>query len=113
MPYVQRNQAGDVVALWQERQPAATEFLPASDPAIRGFLGGDPNPPEADDFSPATDLQMVRVIEDLINLLIAKKLIVLTDLPVAVQHKLLHQRARREKLLGAVSIIGEGEEGLF
>ena len=114
MPYVQRNESGEIIALWKEPPEGEHDFIPASDPAVPAFLDTLVRPGDANGhFSLASDLQMVRVIEDLINLLITKGLIVLTDLPVAVQNKLLQQRARRERLLGSFSIISEGDKGLF
>lgn len=112
MPYVQRNKDGEIVALWKERHESAMEFLPPSDPAVHAFVEAG-QADGADGFSLASDLQMVRVIEDVIDLLIAKQVIVLTDLPLAVQQKLLRQRARRERLLKDVSVIDEEEKGLF
>jgi len=38
------------------------------------------------------DTETIRVIEDLVDLLIEKKLILLTDLPVAAQKKLSERR---------------------
>lgn len=112
MPYVQRDKNGEIVALWKEKSELATELAASADPEVKAFVA-DGALPEAGEFSIAADLQMVRVIEDLINLLMTKGIIVLTDLPVAVQNKLLHQRARRERLLGSFSIISEGDKGLF
>jgi hypothetical protein len=114
MPYVQRNESGEIIALWKEPPEGEHEFVPASDPAIPAFLDTLVRPGDANGhFSLASDLQMVRVIEDVINLLIAKHVIVLTDLPEAVQNKLLQQRHRRENLLGSTAMIAEGEQKLF
>jgi hypothetical protein len=114
MPYVQRNEKGEIIALSKEPPEGKHEFITASDPAIPAFLDAIARPGEANGhFSLATDLQMVRVIEDVINLLIAKHVIVLTDLPEAVQNKLLQQRSRRENLLGSTAIIADGEQKLF
>jgi hypothetical protein len=114
MPYVQRNESGEIIALWKEPPEGEHDFIPASDPAVPAFLDTLVRPGDANGhFSLASDLQMVRVIEDVINLLIAKHVIVLTDLPEAVQNKLLQQRSRREHLLGSTAIIAEGEQKLF
>lgn len=114
MPYVQRNENGDIVAIWKERPDCEHEFVPASAPEISAFLAAIGHvTPESEMFSASADLQMVRVIEDLVNLLVSKRLITLTELPVAVQHKLLEKRAMREHLLGNVSIIDDGEKSLF
>lgn len=116
MPYVQRNSNGEVIALWREQPEGISEFIPASDPEVMGFLDAvSAQSDERGEFSLSSDLQMVRVIEDLIDLLITKRVIVLTDLPVPVQNKLLRQRAKREHLLGNLGLISDSEsdQGLF
>lgn len=114
MPYVQRNSKGEIIALWREQPEGASEFIPPSDPEVAGFLGAISAPSdESGEFSLSSDLQMVRVIEDLIDLLITKRVIVLTDLPVPVQNKLLRQRVKREHLLGNLGIISDSDKTLF
>lgn len=114
MPYVQRNNNGEIIALWREAPEQNSEFIPATDPAVMAFLDAvSASPDEPGEFSLSSDLQMVRVIEDLIDLLITKRIIVLTDLPVPVQNKLLRQRAKREHLLGNLSILNDSDKGLF
>ncbi|NJD25415.1 MAG: hypothetical protein FIB06_08400 [Betaproteobacteria bacterium] len=112
MPYVKRDQQGQITAVWKEQSEPGTEFIHEGDDELALFLGFSQGGGSGE-FSIATDLQMVRVIEDVINLLIAKHVIVLTDLPEAVQNKLLQQRHRRENLLGSTTIIQEGEQRLF
>lgn len=115
MPYVQRNAQGEIVSLLKEAATSASEFLPATHPEVAAFLSDTAGAPDAaaSIFSPTSDLEMVRIIEDLVDLLIAKNVIVLTDLPVAVQQKLLRQRERREVLFGDISMDEEGHGGLF
>lgn len=112
MPYVQRDELGRLIGLLKEPGDSGGEFLSAAHPEVLAFLS-EGEEGEDGQFSPLTDLQMVRVIEDLIDLLIAKNLIVLTDLPTAVQKKLLHQRTRRASLFGDVSMPEDDEKGLF
>lgn len=112
MPYVQRNEQGEVTGLLKDAGDSAKEFLPTSHPDIVAFLS-EGGLGQGDSFSPLNDLEMVRVIEDLVDLMIAKNLIVLTDLPMAVQKKLLRQRNRRVTLFGGVSMDDEGNKGLF
>ena len=110
MPYVKRDQNGEIIAIWKDAPEPGCEHLPDGDPQLAVFLSATKANGQ---FSIASDLQMVRVIEDVINILIAKHVIVLTDLPEAVQNKLLQQRSRRENLLGSTAIIAEGEQKLF
>jgi hypothetical protein len=114
VPYVQRDPAGKILALWKEKQDGLQEFVSPDSPEVLSFLDSiSGHDPENTPFSLASDLQMVRVIEDLINLLITKRMIVLTELPIPVQNKLLRQRAKRESLIGQVSIISESDKSLF
>lgn len=113
MPYIQRDANGKIEALWKEARPGAQEYLPLSHPDIESFLAaaGEGN---AGSNAEVNDLQMVRVIEDVVDLLIRKNLIVLTELPPVVQHKLLQRRRMRERLFGGVSVIEEeGDQGIF
>lgn len=110
MPYVQRDAHGNIQALWKEAQPDASEFLAPEHPEIEAFMRLDSGIAEAGAFS---DWQMVRVIEDLIDLLIRKNLIVLTELPQAVQQKLLLQRRMRERVFGSVSVEDDSGREIF
>lgn len=112
MPYIQRNAQGEVVGLSKASDDPAAEFLMSYHPDVVAFLA-EGSAAQDDQFSPLTDLEMVRVIEDLVDLLIARNVIVLTDLPTAVQKKLLRQRNRRSTLFGGVSMVEDGEKGLF
>jgi hypothetical protein len=113
MPYVKRNEEGKIIAVWKEHPDPDCESVPDHDLGLAQFLSTLTPEGNPGGFSIAADLQMVRVIEDVINLLIEKHVIVLTELPEAVQNKLLLQRARREHLVGSTDIISEGEQGLF
>lgn len=46
--------------------------------------------------SVASDLAMVRVLEDLIEVLISKSLITLSDLPLPAQKKLINRHSMRQ-----------------
>ena len=100
MPYVMRNPQGEIVALFKNAEPGS-EYLPSDAPEVLAFFG---ETVEGEGFSLHDDLAMIRVIEDVIELLIAKNLIVLTDLPLAVQKKLLFQQNRRSKLFKELSL---------
>lgn len=55
------------------------------------------------------DLELVRVIEDLVDLFIEKGLILFTDLPIPVQNKLLFKRNIRNHLTNE-TILDDGED---
>jgi hypothetical protein len=104
MFYVVRNPAGQVVSLHREPQADAQEYLAADHTDVQAFFGAAPAPASA----PATatpretfdrmDTELIRVLEDLVNVLIAKNVIDLTDLPAEAQAKLLLRKGFRERL---------------
>ncbi|HDG1692598.1 TPA: tryptophan synthase subunit beta [Kluyvera georgiana] len=60
-----------------------------------------------------SDLDMVRVLEDLIEVLMSKGVISITDLPPAAQNKLLNRAQARQTLSGLEGLIGDDEERLI
>ena len=60
----------------------------------------------------SSDLMLVRVLEDLIDLLIDKDLICFTDLPQVAQQKLLDRRSIRTDIKG-LDLLGEEFDGLL
>ncbi len=112
MPFVLRNEEGAVVGLFKEQGELASEFLPPEHPEVAAFVAETAGA-EAGAFPLQSDVEMIRVIEDVVDLLIAKNLIVLTDLPPVVQQKLLRRRNLRADLFGGMSVGDADEEGLF
>ncbi|MCM2320208.1 MAG: tryptophan synthase subunit beta [Pseudomonas sp.] len=60
-----------------------------------------------------TDLEMIRVLEDLIHLLIHKRMVRITDLPEAAQAKLSERSRTRDALGGLTGLINDEEQGLI
>lgn len=101
MPFVRRDETGRVVALYREQNPEAQEYLPSEHPEVSEFAG-EPEPAERPDML-HSDLEMIRVYEDLIDILISKRIVVLTDFPTAAQEKLV----RRKRLRSSLSTLTE------
>lgn len=115
MPYVERDQAGRVCGLTLTSE-TPKEFLSPEHPEVLGFLCAQPGQAQADTSNMEmllSDLKMIRVIEDVIDLLIAKGVIIFSDLPVPVQQKILQKRGKREKLFGGGAAILNSDEGLL
>ena len=104
MPFVKRDATGAVAALFRERAADATEYLTPDHPAVRGFAAAAPAEPAARARLLDSDLEMLRVYEDLIDVLMQKRLVLLTDFPPAAQGKLL----RHKRLRDTLQAIGEG-----
>lgn len=98
MIYVKRNAAGEVIALSRECLPedrrtsegwTAARGDDADVIAFTSALTQSANPLSA------SDLGLVRVLEDLMDLLVARAVIRFTDLPPAAQAKLMERRDTR------------------
>lgn len=60
-----------------------------------------------------SDLEMVRVLEDLIEVLMSKGVISITDLPLVAQNKLTNRAQARRSLSGLEGLIADDDEGLI
>lgn len=56
------------------------------------------------------DLDFIRVIEDLVELLIAKKVILITDLPPQIQEKLMRRKIARQQISLEESVGMQGND---
>jgi len=115
MPYIKRGPDGRICAMFAEsQQQTDEEFLAPNHPDVADFMLTAPGDAADQNFPLAADLRMIRVIEDLIDLLIAKDVFVFTDLPLAVQQKILAQKSHREKLFGGnSSLVVDDDTPLF
>lgn len=93
MPYVKRNQAGNIEAISLVASEHCPEFVEADNEALKTSIAMLSTNAEA----LASDLAMVRVIEDLIDILLAKSIISINDLPQSVQLKLLARKNLRQQ----------------
>jgi hypothetical protein len=96
MPHIQRNGQGEITSLHRDAEPG-TEFLPVDHPDVRGFLARLAGTSNATKFA-TLDGEFVRVIEDVIDALLVRNLIRITDLPTEAQHKLFERKSFREGL---------------
>ncbi|MEW5728558.1 MAG: hypothetical protein AB1918_12090 [Pseudomonadota bacterium] len=109
MPYVIRDEDGRVAALSEVPLEEDAEHLEPDDPEILAFFTRvtDADMTIEGDRFVASDLQFIRVIEDVIEVLIRKRVIALTDLPAPAQDKLMERRALRGWLAGVAGIVDD------
>lgn len=112
MPYVQRDESGRVVGLFDQPTEFANEQLAARDPEVLAFLYSDRANAEAEARLIASDLGLLRVLEDLIVLLIEKGVIAWTELPPPAQTKLIERRSLRS-YVSSVTGMGSGAGNLL
>lgn len=96
MPYVRRSADGAIRSLHRENEAEAHEFLPDEHPEVQAFVGNAGGRTARDTFD-RLDADFVRVTEDVVNTLIAKNLIALSDLPAEAQAKLLARKSFRDR----------------
>jgi len=87
------------------------EWLDVDHPEVAVFLQKVPSDKAREALS-ATDNDMVRVIDDLVDLLVANQVLIFTELPERVQTKLLARKQLR-KDVNALQNLMIDDEGLF
>lgn len=109
MFYVQRDEFGQLQRV--EAAPFAehNELLPADHAEIQDWFADDLVENSLKQLK-QSDLDMIRVLEDLISVLITKGVIRITDLPPAARSKLLNRTQAREALGGLTRLINDDEE---
>ncbi len=103
MPHVMRDEEGVVVAVSAVRAAGFEERLDSGSPELTQFL----NEQDAANSLDATDKDFVRVLEDVVELLIAKGVILFTDLPGSAQDKIMRRQRLRSEHAGKLDLIGE------
>lgn len=109
MPFVTRDETGRITALYREQTPEAREYLPSGDPEVVAFAGQDTAGAERPDMR-RSDLEMIRVYEDLIDILISKRIVVLTDFPTAAQEKLVRRKRLRSSLSSLTEVLAPEDD---
>lgn len=107
MPYVKRDPQGLIVAVAMTAGENFAE-ISSGEPEFQDFMrrmGQEQSTLEQ------SDMRLVRVLEDLIDLLIARDVIRFTDLPQPAQEKLLERRSLRQSL-GALDLLDSADETL-
>ncbi|MCE3044015.1 MULTISPECIES: hypothetical protein [Legionella] len=101
MIYVKRNEKGEICALFDKSMPGL-EAVDLENPEIVEFLNRCDGEHKFKLIQ--SDLQLIRVLEDLIELLISKNIISITDFPEPVIRKLLARQGIRKKISGAIGM---------
>ena len=116
MPYLQRDSSGRVTGLFINPPDGESEFVSASHPEVRLILEDAGEPPAETDARrrlAEMDISMIRVLEDLLDVLIEKHIIMLTDLPPQAQQKLVSRKATRKNLLADAAGMAPPSQEIF
>ena len=103
MPYARRDTVGNLLSLHREAEADAQEYLNDDAPEVLAFVGQD-----GEARFTELDADFVRVLEDLVDALVARNVINLTDLPIEARDKLYQRKGhRRETALSKLNLLGE------
>ncbi|KGM06535.1 hypothetical protein LP43_1757 [Methylophaga thiooxydans] len=103
MAYVQRDQHGNITAVFDSPQQNAQESVSINSEELISFLRDSEDTEHVRVALSSSDMALVRVLEDLVNTLIDKNVILFTDLPMAAREKL----SNREKIRGHLNSLDD------
>ncbi len=103
MPYIKRDEQGKVVAVSLVVSEGFDEELSGDSPELSAFLANQ----QAANSLDESDQDFVRVLEDVVELLIAKGVILFTDLPQSAQEKIMRRQRLRSEIGGKLDLIGD------
>ena len=98
MLYVERDKVGNIIALHRKSEPGAGEQKSIMDEEILAFLNKHVDTDPWVQLLSLSDIGIIRILEDLIDLLIRKNLILFTELPEEAQAKIRERKRVREKI---------------
>lgn len=104
MPYVIRSDQGNISGVFAEHV-VGSEFVNEDDAGLRIFLSSIANSDSTNIV--ASDLDFVRVLEDLVELLISKGVILFTELPESAREKMLARQRLRSEISGRLDLLGD------
>ncbi|WED43966.1 hypothetical protein [Legionella cardiaca] len=106
MTYIKRDSEGKICAIY-ETGSSEMEEIDMAHPEVLEFLARCDNKKKLELLQ--SDLQLIRVLEDLIDVLISKNVIRITDFPQPVINKLLSRQSIRKRLSGAIGMEFDNE----
>lgn len=102
MVYIKRDKDGQICAVYSQEDPGVTEQIDIDNPEFVDFLMRCDKNLQLKFLQ--SDLQLIRVLEDVIDILMDKNIITITDFPQPVIDKLLARQDFRIKFSGAAGM---------
>lgn len=110
MPYIKRDEAGQIGMVSDISRADAPEEIAFDAPELQAFV--ERLTDSGSGVFETSDMKLIRVIEDVIDLLIAKNVICITELPQPVQAKLMERRSLRNSL-NSLTLFGDDDQNIF
>lgn len=109
MIYVEESAQGDLLRVEMAPFAGMTGSMPVADERIQGWLAREEVRARLERLKDS-DLELIRVLEDLVGVLVERGVIRYTDLPEAAQRKLQDRADARSGLGGLSSLLGDEDE---
>jgi len=100
--YIKRDKDGQICAIYSEKTASVNEQIDIDNPEFGNFLMHCDKELHLKFLQ--SDLQLIRVLEDVIDILMDKNIITITDFPQPVIDKLLARQAFRKRFAGAAGM---------
>jgi hypothetical protein len=113
MPFVSRDEDGNVIAIFDRANKQAQQELSLDHPDILDFLSRSGETSEIQVSLSGSDPDMGRVLEDLIQVLIDKRLIAKDDLPSPALDKISYRKRLRTELLRLSQLVSGSEDKII
>ena len=109
MLFVLRDSDGSILSVHRDPVPGAL-VLEKNHPEVLAFLSQGQGV-EKQSFA-GLDADLVRVLEDLIDVLIERNILRVTDLPAEAQQKLFDRKTFRNRMVHSLRLFGSEQDGL-
>jgi len=109
MLFVLRDSDGSILSVHRDPVPGA-QVLEKNHPEVLAFLSQGQGV-EKQSFA-GLDADLVRVLEDLIDVLIERNILRVTDLPAEAQQKLFDRKTFRNRMVHSLRLFGSEQDGL-
>ena len=109
MLYVERNQEGEIISVRRDAGEPGMEQKQAVDNEILEFLSKNGSQDSILHLLSTLDTGVIRILEDLIDLLVDKNIIMFSEFPEEAQEK-LRSRKKLRRRIGKESVIIEDSD---
>jgi hypothetical protein len=113
MVYVQRDGEGRLLRVEHDPFEDMTETLSVESEELHNWLAAREEVKERLASLKESDLELVRVLEDVVGVLVEKGVIRYTDLPEAARRKLDQRAVTRAEIEGLSGLLGDDEHHLI
>ena len=98
MFYAERDKDGKIIAIRKHKESGRDDLTPVNEQELQEFLTSDHEPGTYEALLEEADKKMIRVLDDLIEVLVRNNVIMLTDLPEEAREKLGTRKDVRRRM---------------